>query len=60
MMSSRYRFKSNILRNSYRDGFINYQIYLSSLEDIKKEELTSVVFDFKHREMEGKRGNCTK
>jgi hypothetical protein len=34
------------------NGSIDHQAYLSSLENIKKEELTSVVFDFKQRKME--------
>jgi hypothetical protein len=52
MLSSRYTFKSNEIKYSYINGFIDYQVYLSLLEDIKKEELRSVVFDFKQREME--------
>src|SRR5258708_36465066 len=52
MLSNRYTFKSNELKYRYINGSINHQAYLSSLEDIKNEELASVVFDFKQREME--------
>lgn len=49
MLTNRYVFKSNELKYNYINGSIDHQQYLSSLEDIKKEELTSVVFDFKQR-----------
>lgn len=52
MLTKRYMFKSNELKDMYVDGTITHQAYSSSLRDIKQEELASVVFDFKQREVE--------
>ena len=52
MLSHRYTFKSDTLKSSYINGAIDLPHYLSSLDAIQQEELTSVVFDFKQRDME--------
>ncbi len=52
MLSKRYMFRSDELKHQYVNGDIDYQTYLSSLEERKKEELQSVVFDFHQREVE--------
>lgn len=52
MLTNRYIFKSNELKNMYTNGAIDHQAYSSSLRDIKQEELASVVFDFKQRAIE--------
>ncbi len=52
MLSHRYTLKSDELKQQYMNDIIELQTYLSALQTIKEEELSSVVFDFKHREME--------
>jgi hypothetical protein len=51
MLSNRYVFRSNELQYKYANGFISHQTYLSFLEDIKLEELASIIFDGKKRKM---------
>lgn len=51
MLSSRYVYKSNALRDRYIEDAINYEDYMSYLEAIKDEELKSVYFESSKPEM---------
>lgn len=54
MLSNRYQYTSNLLRDRYIAGTINYDEYISSLEAARNEELRSIkyTFDKERREAE--------
>ena len=52
MLSHRYTLKSNELKQQYIHDVITLPAYLAALKASKEEELSSVVFDFHHRQME--------
>ncbi|GCE18622.1 hypothetical protein KDK_24220 [Dictyobacter kobayashii] len=51
MLSYRYRYQSNNLRDRYIEGFIDYDEYMKQLEGVRSEEIRSQIIDYKRQEI---------